>query len=135
MSKLTFVREEKRDPIYTNPGCEKKMTYKRVNDPNGSWHLEEVKVIDTQEMIQSAAPPSIQMVLKHAARGDFSLLEANSGGVYADVSEIGDLGQVYLANQKAQAELTKVAKNKKAAADKKAASEKVITEKGEDANA
>lgn len=115
---VKYIPLSERKRQYTNPGNPVKEQFKRVNDEDGSWHLEKTGEIDWQAMIQSAAPPEMSTILAHASRGDFSLLNANTDGIYADVSNIHDLGDVYLTNQKAQVEVSKVAKNrsKKAAA-------------------
>lgn len=118
VKKVVYQKIEDRKPRYTNAGSPVKKTFKRVNDPDGSWHLEQTGEVNLQEMIQSAAPPSMSVILRHASRGDFSLLNANGDGVYEDVSKIHDLGEVYLTAQKAKVEEAKVSKNrsKKAAA-------------------
>lgn len=84
----------------TDPGSEIAPVYERVDDEYGSWHLEKVGERNVQKAIDSARPPAMADVLKHALRGDMTFM-TNQDGYYSTGDEPYDLGDAVLLKQNA----------------------------------
>lgn len=85
---------QKAPEIFTHPGEDRQPVYRR-EDIDGEPKLVVDHYISQQEMIESDRPLDIVEIVKRAMRGDPSVLGDGSRALYADVSHLGDINDLY----------------------------------------
>lgn len=85
---------QKAPEIFTDPGEDRQPVYRR-EDVDGEPKLVVDHWISQQELIESDRPLDITEIVKRAMRGDPSALGDGSRALYADVSMLGDINDLY----------------------------------------